>query len=82
MASDDMRYGRKRLRSNSLYLYDNDFFNADGGCMQRTFLFVSICLPLIDYTTVKVLNIFVDYLTYILYLFLFSSYQNAIYYVQ
>ena len=31
MAYDDMRFGRKRLRSNSLYLYDNDFFNADGG---------------------------------------------------
>ena len=60
MASDDMRIGRKRLRSNSLYLYDNDFFNADGGCIQRTFLFFSICLPLIDYATVKVLNIFLD----------------------
>ena len=66
MATDDMRYARKRLSSNSLYLYDNDFFNADGGCMQRTFLFFSLCLPLIDYATVKVLNIIRDYL--ILYL--------------
>ena len=60
MASNEIRYGRQRLRSNSLYLYDNDFFNADGGFMHRTFLFFSICLPMIDYATVKVLNIYLD----------------------
>ena len=64
MASNEMKYERKRLRSNSLYLFDNDFFNADGGYIQRTFLFFSICLPVIDYATVKVLIIFLGSLVH------------------
>ena len=66
MASNEMGYGRKRLRSNSLYLFDNDFFNTDGGFMQRTFLCFSICLPVIDYATVIVLIIFLDYVILII----------------